>query len=172
MKLSFLRIDSLLCQLIQLYHEGISVDDVVLYMAKLGEQILETKPNINTGWCVRKNLNRVWVVKGFYPDTKVPLKITIVDVNVRHRDSQHTYPIPSSYVMSVYVGSRTISRYNHNSNNFIKLGSTEIAQLEKYAADRETRRLLGADDMDDKYSVKKHRLMTPKGLKPLRRKDD
>jgi hypothetical protein len=166
-----IKADDLLLSLLSTYHQ-VEHSDAILFFNDVVNKISELQPNIGTGkpfrtvvsFCSKTQKtksfkykpisnesigvpHKPYVVRGFYPETPIPFKLTYV-----------VWPFYS--YCKVILGNK-----DHHTN-------FEGEQIYKYEKDLVESMLLGVD-LDDKnkipYTERKFKCMSPKGFSLLRR---
>ena len=169
-----IKIDDTLISLINDYH-SISHSEIISYFGTLCEHSLKCEANIMNDkktltsgyskkqgkmlWFTRQinpcaETNHVWVLRGFYPDTKIPFKMSIV----MFKQFGSTEKI---YSCKVLMGNKT--SITPISLDIIKEYNERVA---------EATLLDTLEDVKDiEYKVKPFKCMRPKGMPLLKKKE-
>lgn len=173
-KYSF-KVDDLLVSLLNDYHK-VDASEIVSFFGERAMEMLETKPNINKNSRKpqtvfmrerttkipnnRNNLRkmdmedgtRVYVLRGFYPETHVPFKMTLVkDAQMPTAFGKVTIGNKEHYTKFTEID---ITKYNNHVSEAILLGK-EVEESEKV-----------------EYQYRDYKLMRPRGMQLYRKLDE
>lgn len=169
-----MRVDNTMISLICDYHNVHHAEVLAFFGDLVSECLTEIKPNISNadvklttlfkkkGKPIFKKEKRtdlsehynIWVVRGFYPNSKVPFKMVVsefIDIN------------------GYYSKNNKHAKITLGDLNKTDIDSSDIHTMNELLAESE---LLDApiDDSKIEYKLKSFRTMTPKGLKKLKKK--
>jgi hypothetical protein len=148
--------------LMQAHIIGVDLEEFIGFFAVQVQAMLMCPPNFNKFG----QFARVWVMRGFYPDTSIFFKLVLMHQEVKEGSSEPSYFVKVSPLRVKFQGKVSSTPYDaHVTFNSVKLNDDITNRMENA--------FLGANHKLEPimpYKLKMPRCMAPKGLKILKYK--